>query len=372
MNHVLEINELSALREHQLPWNALLPQTRGASFFQSFAWLETYWQHFGAGQRLRVLIVYNDARPIGILPLAVRRDATAVGLLRRLTYPLHGWGGFYGPIGPNPTATLLAGMRHVARSPRDWDLIDLPWIARDRIDRGRTQRSLQQAGMPASELPYEQSAQIDCRQPWEAYWGRLKSHWRTNVRRAISRLNEQGEVRYVRYRPLGALAGEDDPRWDLWRDCLQLAAASWQAESTSGTTLSHGQVRDFLTDVHEVAARSGSLDMNLLYLNEKPVAFAYNYHYDGAVFGLRNGYDAEASRDGAGTVLLHHALRDSMARGDSLYDLGPEYLSSKRQWLTHLEQSYRLLHYPLAAPKAQLVRLRQWMKRWNAGKAAAV
>lgn len=364
MSHVLEINELSELREQQLLWNALLPQTRGASFFHSFAWLEAYWRHFAKGQRLRVLIVYSDARAIGILPLVVRHEETRIGRLRRLTYPLHGWGAFYGPIGPNPTATLLAGMRHLAATVRDWDVLDLPWISRTRFDHGRTRRAMQQAGLAASEMPYEQCAQVDCCQPWEHYWGSLKSHWRTNVRRSVKKLAAQGEVRYVRYRPEGSLFDDDNPRWDLWRDCLTLAESSWQAKSTSGTTLSHGQVRDFLTDLHEVAARQGALDVNLLYLDEQPIAFAYNYHYDGYVFGLRSGFDR--GRDGAGTVLLRHALQDSMSRDDWIYDLGPAYLESKRNWLTHVEQSYRLLHYPPAAPKAQMVRLRQWIKRVTA------
>ena len=53
MIHVEEINDLEQLAGRRLLWNALLPQTRGATFFQSLDWLEVYWRHFGAGQRLR-------------------------------------------------------------------------------------------------------------------------------------------------------------------------------------------------------------------------------------------------------------------------------------------------------------------------------
>ena len=66
MIHVEEINELDQLAGRRLLWNALLPQTRGATFFHSLDWLEVYWQHFGAGQRLRTLVVSADGRPLGI------------------------------------------------------------------------------------------------------------------------------------------------------------------------------------------------------------------------------------------------------------------------------------------------------------------
>ena len=40
------------------------------------------------------------------------------------------------------------------------------------------------------------------------------------------------------------------------------------------------------------------------------------------------------SRTGVGNVLLWHTLRDSAQRGDSIYDMGPGSLESKRHFLT--------------------------------------
>ena len=33
------------------------------------------------------------------------------------------------------------------------------------------------------------------------------------------------------------------------------------------------------------------IDLNLLLIDERPVAFNYAYHFRGYVFGLRTGYD---------------------------------------------------------------------------------
>ena len=56
MIHVEEINNHRELAASRLLWNSLLPQTRNATFFQSFDWLEIYWKHFGPSQRLRLLM----------------------------------------------------------------------------------------------------------------------------------------------------------------------------------------------------------------------------------------------------------------------------------------------------------------------------
>ena len=100
MIHVEEINDIERLADDRLLWNALLPQTPGAGFFQSLDWLELYWRHFGGEQRLRTLVVRADRQPVGILPLVVRREQTRVGNVRTLTYPLHDWGTFLWPDRP--------------------------------------------------------------------------------------------------------------------------------------------------------------------------------------------------------------------------------------------------------------------------------
>jgi len=366
MPRVLEINNIDELGHYRLAWNSLLSQTRSPSFFQSLDWLESYWRHFGEGQRLRVLIVLDGHRPIGILPLTVRRERTRAGSVRTLTYPLHDWGAFYGPIGPQPALTLLAGLQHVRDSARDWDVLDLRWTDADGADAGRTSQAMRLAGFSTSKAAWMHSAQVDLTIGWDAYWASRKSHWRTNVRGAEKKLRERGELTLLRYRPQGCASDDGDPRWDLYDTCERLAHNSWQGSSNNGTTLSHGEVRLFFRETHARAAAIGALDLNLLMLDGEAIAYAYNYHYQGCVSGLRMGFDRALACEGAGTVLHYLSLQDSVQRGDHTYDMGGEYLNCKRYWHTGLRSSYRLTHYPALAPRAQLLRLKRWTKSLSA------
>jgi len=362
MKRVREINHIDELAEHRRAWASLLAETPGASFFQTLEWLEVYWKHFGAAQKLRVLVVMEEDRPAGIMPLVVRTESTKAGRVRFLTYPLDYWGSFYGPIGPDPEGTLRAGLAHLRRTARDWDALELRWIGGPE-DGGWTERAMSAERYPACPTVLDQTAIIRLEGNWADYLASRASKWRNNYRRWQRKLAEAGEVGYVRYRPRGEAFDEGDPRWDLYEACLKLAEKSWQGSSQDGTTLSHASIRPFLTDVHAAAARLGSLDLNLLLLNSQPIAFAYNYCYRGSVYGLRVGYDSEACRDGTGNLLYARVIEDSFRRGDRIYDFGPGSLKCKRYYRTEVRPVLRYSYFPRLALRGQVLRVKRYLDR---------
>lgn len=363
MAHVVEINNIEHLEQYRLAWNALLPRTARASFFHTYDWLRLYWKYFGEGKRLRVLVVQAAGSPIGIVPLVVQTERFHVGNVRVLNYPLNDWGMWYGPIGPNPSASMFMALRHLRDTPRDWDLLDLRWTDADRSDRSSTCRAIHAAGWQAERKPYQQSSLVTLSGTnWNEYLASLEKKWRHEIRRAGRMLRREGKVSFERHRPAGLGRGDGDPRWDMYRACLDISAHSWQARSQNGNTLSHPKVRDFLWECHEAAARLGMLDMALMKVDDRPAAFQYNYVYEGNVFGLRMGYDPSVSKHGLGKVLLSHMIEDSFARGDASIDMGIGDYSFKRRFRTDTTTSYRVSCYPLTAWRSQGVRLTRWVK----------
>ncbi|NLX97902.1 MAG: GNAT family N-acetyltransferase [Rhodopirellula sp.] len=369
MDHVIEINDVDQLRPLRGVWNRLLLETGQASFFQSLPWLEAYWRRYGRGQRLRVLVV-GDREPVGILPLTVIRERTRAGWIRTLTYPLHDWGTRFGPIGPDPAATLAAGLKHLQRTRQDWDMLDLRWISAGAQLLSATVHAMRSAGFNASTGVWARTALVDLQGDWESYFASRTGKFRNNVRRQEQKLARLGDVTYLRYRPGGAAEGDGQPWLHLYNRCVELARRSWQGNSTTGTTLSHEAVADFLRQTHILAAQAGAADINLLEVNGTPAAFAYNYCWNGYVFGLRAGYDPVFAQAGAGTVLIAHMLRDSFERKDHTFDLGTGYLEGKRHWLTRIADCCRATHYPVSKPRVQLLRVKHWLKQ-SVGAAAS-
>jgi CelD/BcsL family acetyltransferase involved in cellulose biosynthesis len=221
---------------------------------------------------------------------------------------------------------------------------------------------MRSAGFHPHQQIWARVALIDLAGTWEAYWRSRPNKWRYNVSRCRRRLSELGKVTHIRYRPEGQASGDGDPRWDLYDASVRLAQRSWQGSSTTGTTLCHGSARPFLRDAHAVAAAMGNLDLNLLTLDERPVAFSYNYHHRGWISGLRMGFDPQFAACGPGTVLLAMIVEDSFRRGDHTYDLGVGSLQCKHRWQTAVVDSHRYTHFPPADPRANLLRAKRWLQ----------
>ena len=145
---VEEINDPVRLAEFRPLGTTCSAQTPGATFFQSCDWLECYWRHYGAGAAVAAAGGARWPAATGILPLVVRTESTRVGRVRVLTYPLHDWGTFYGPIGPDPADD--APGRPAARPP------DPPRLGRAGPPLGRPGRlrsGADGAGDAAGRLP---------------------------------------------------------------------------------------------------------------------------------------------------------------------------------------------------------------------------
>ncbi len=397
MIEVQELNRIEALGSFRHAWRELLARTAAASFFHSLEWLECYWKHFGAGQRLRVLVASDTGQPVGILPLVVRPEATRVGRLRVLTYPLHDWASFYGPIGPCATTTLTAGLRHLRATPRDWDVLDLRWVDVDGGDLGRTERAMAQAGFAAHGQKWDQASLVELPETWHEYWLGREPKFRKNVDRLQRRMAEQGKVEFIRCRGGAHSTGEVGPacragldrlrdapepstpaavpcsvvhsgRTDLqagtladpYATCVALAQSSWQGEGGDKTNLCHDRFGDFFREAHAAAEPWDAADINLLCFDGQPAAFAYNYCWKGAVYGLRKGFDPRFAPLRPGLVLQKLMLEDGHRRGDRLYDLGTGDPSSKAAWRTSLRSSYRFTYFPPRVFRAQLL----WWNRW--------
>ena len=321
MVEVIEVNDIEELSQYRLLWNSLFPGTPNATFFLTFDWLDTYWRHFGHDQKLRVLIVFAAGEPLGILPLCVRTEPYRLSKVRVLTYPLDNWSTWYGPIGPNPAATMLAAMQHIRRTPRDWDMMELRWVADDATQGGKSARAMRVAGMFSEKQEYQWTSLIDVPASWDEYLASKSQSLRKKFRRTLRDLFADGRAEYIRHRPLPASEGDGDPAWDVYAMCESVAQASWQSHVTSGNTITHERVREYFRASHAVAARLGMVDVNVLTLEGKPAAFKYGYHYQGNVTALnrfRRSHD-----NGIGSALTLKAIQDSCNRGDRTIDLRP-------------------------------------------------
>ncbi len=355
---VEKLSDLGELRLHRDAWNRLARETASAQFFQTFDWFEAYWQHYADGQSIHVLMVRDDADLIGIVPLVLRTETRRLGRLRVLTYPLDDWGSFYGPVSSDPERTVQAALGFIHQQPKNWDILSWRWIDNQHAATQSINDAMCMYGMRGFPSVRETAALIDLPGSWEDYVASRTGKFRNNMRRWERRVKESGSLRYLKHRPRGESHDDADPRWDLYDTCEQLAARSWQGSSDSGTTLSHSSIRPYLRDAHAAAVRIGAADLNLLYLDDQPIAFEYGYWWQGYKYSLRFGFDSGLSQSGVGNLMWLETIKASIEANDHTFDMGPGSLDYKRHYYTRLCDCQTIDHYRRFAPKAQAIALK--------------
>jgi CelD/BcsL family acetyltransferase involved in cellulose biosynthesis len=354
MPHVVEFRSLEALEPYRLAWRNLWRKTRGATPAQTFDWYRAFTLH--GDVEPRALVVCDDeSAPIGIVPLVTRREPHRAGATRMLAYPVAADSGFCGPVTTQPTLVMLEAVRHLATS-ADWDALDLAGIDVDRHDHGRTASAFYHAELPVRIASSGRRAIVELDGSWNDYWRSRGDAFVRRLDRAAHALDRRGLVEHVRHRPEGAMCDDDDPRWDLYGDAMLISLGGW--ESDEATTLcSPGRI-DLFRALHAAAARTGTLDLNLLYIEGRPVAFSYNYVVDGVVTVAATGRDPEFADTGVDAVLTRAMLRDSCSLGDREVVLGD--LPAANPWATRLIDSYRA-RYERRTPLVR--RLLAWGRR---------
>jgi hypothetical protein len=203
---------------------------------------------------------------------------------------------------------------------------------------------------------------VDCRGDWVHYWSSRPQQLRDEYRRHEEALQTLGQVEYVRYRPEGSPLEDDNPRWDLF-DELERRREDRRGKRRTSHGRRHLQAghEALPRETHEAASRVAGIDFNVLRLNGRPIAWAYNYRCDGRLETQRIRAVAE-HHESATAVLMGRMLRDAFRRGDEYYLFEPAAASAAGGWQTGETSRFRYTHFAPQAPRAQLLRLVRWLK----------
>lgn len=341
---IREINDPAQLDSLAKPWERLHQQTPGATFFQTLPWLTITLQHFKREQKLRLLVICEGDEPVGIVPFTVRMEKFRLGNLRVLSFPLDDWGTFYGPIGPDPVGLMRSAMEYVRSHRRDWDVIDFRYLCEQANHFPAMAEVIKGQPLHFYQRPRMEAPVVELAESWEAFTSAKSRNWRRGMKREHDRAQQHGDLRYVRYRT-DLETDTTDPRWDLFEHSMVVALSSWQATSPLEAAFCSDRVTPLLKELHGEAAHCGMLDMNLLYLDDHPVAFLYNYVCRGNVYCLRSGYDAECPASSLGTILLAEFVKDSHLRGDRQINFGPGTQDYKMRFATDIQRAVTFTHY---------------------------
>lgn len=349
---VVELNSFDDLARIRETWRELWEVTPGATFFQSWDWLRSYWRLNSDGQQLKVLLFTLRTRPIGIVPLVVRPLKTPLGQTRALTWPLKNHGAFYGAIGPNPAATLTAAFRHLASARKNWSVIDLPHLDEFGADNGRTRNAMRNARLKSRQTNMELFPSVDLGESWDCYLDELPLKNRSQYIQAEQVARQYGKLSFHRWRPEGCEIGETQRRHDLFGQFRDLKSQSAKQGAGSERELA------LLEDVHPAAVDAGVVDLCTLCVGGVPAASSYGYATNGTLellFVEAPGNNGDLMH----AVLLSHLIRDSFMRHDERIVFQPRNAPAAKLWANSAAAAVTLSWFSKLSPKAQALKMKR-------------
>jgi CelD/BcsL family acetyltransferase involved in cellulose biosynthesis len=314
-------------------WNMLHDQAAAASIFTSWIWQYQWWQVYGRGQRLRILVAREGGRTLGILPLYLDSSSKALGLRVRLlrfvgtgadTHPDD-----LGPIlaaGAEEHAALL--LARAALKVRGADLL----LATDIDPRSVFGRALEKASAEAHRGCFsgrsERIAYTALPPAWDAFLQSLNSDRRSRMRSA-RRKTEAHKARFFLWQGAGTIGEALDKLADLHR-------RRWAGSGGSESFVTP-EYLDFHRRIMQAAYPRGWLRLYCLELDGQVAAITYCYRFRNRVYLMQAGFDPALSKLNPGKVLLGHALEHAIAEGNEAFD----FLRGEHRYKDELATGHR-------------------------------
>ena len=320
-------------------WQQLHAQYPGATPFNSWEWLFSWWQIYGSARKLRLLTWRSGSALVGVAPLCVSMERTALGtecaVLRFI-----GDGTFdsdYLGFLILPTAYSLVIDRFGEWLTRntEWhamvlsempDRSPVPASLREFAQRLRLQSRIEYRSCGVLELPASLDDYLKTRQP----------RFRTKLRSLLRRLDEGGLTFESHCAPR-------ELRRRL-RSLFALHQKRWEESGEPGVFGTKSKRRFYACFVARFARR-GWLRLYSLKVDGNYLAHQLCFGGNGKTFLLQEGFDVSDPAASYGQMLRAAVIRDLIQAGESRYDFLGGFSRHKADWGA---QEGRSVHLTLA------------------------
>ena len=275
-----------------LQWNCL---------FMLPVWIKPWWDVFGEGEPLLLLVSGNDAAPLGIAPLK-RQGETA---------------SFFGStdvcdyqdfiLAPGREAEFLRRLIDDLRT-RGVTRLELNSVRPDAAAVGLV-TAARNAGYRIQSDAEDVTVIASLPDSWEAYLAELTGKQRHEIRRKLRRLHEAGSVSY-RVTESRAELQEGLPAF------LQLFKTSRLDKAAFMTS----QMERFFTALVDSLSSENIIKLYFLDLEGRPTAGVLCFEFESTTYLYNSGYDPHYRSLSVGLLSKAFSLNDSIERGKRQFD----------------------------------------------------
>ena len=343
------VSDFDALLALEPAWNTLLDEAGIAHPFLRHEWIRTWWESFGQGKRLHVVVVWAGSEPVGIAPLMICREPMYGLRVRRLQLiaNVHTQRSDF-IVGRWKDRVYPAIWECLASQRALWDVLVLPQLPVGSPTLDRLPALAVRSGFRVGTWRGPDSPRLRLTGTWDDYFNGLDRKHRSNLRNRLKRLSALG--------PVAMEVVTDGPALlPALEEGLRIEAAAWKGQA--GTAIGcHAELRRFYGGFAARAAAAGWLRLHFLTVGGRRIAFGYWLCYQKKLYLLKPGYDPEYARYSPFNLLCSMVLREAFASGIRVHDFLGASDTWKRDWTPEAKAHFWLFVFG-GGPRARLLRV---------------
>jgi CelD/BcsL family acetyltransferase involved in cellulose biosynthesis len=299
---VEQVNDFQHFKSIQREWNAFVQQCEWSSISHRHEWLTCWWEAFGGNAAFRLLILREDGRLVGVLPLMLKREWVRALPIRVLSLTLNGHTPEAGILLQNsieePLHHLLAALKNTQN---EWDLLRLEKLRRTIFDTNSCKESMASHGFHYLYTESLNSPYAEIGSDWDQFYLARSKKFRKVMRNKLNRMERDGLLR-LEHLSGTAVTG------NVLEEIFAASKRSWKGRVNRAIP-DDPRVESFYKNLTAAFAANGSLDVWLLRRDGKLAAFEYHLRHRGVVYPLRADFDSAYHALSPGSVLEFFIMR---------------------------------------------------------------
>jgi len=341
------VTEPEDFRALEAEWNDAVDRAGLTHPFLSHEWMRIWWESFGAGRALHVIVTRSGGRITAIAPFVretVRMYGTPMRQIRMMQND-------HTPradviVAEDGDRAYRAIWRTLQQTRDRWDVLLLSALARESRTREIVAAFAGEARQSIGTWQSDASPYVELAGSWRDYYASLPGKFRQNLRNRLGRLTKLGTPALEVLRDRGAIEA-------ACGDALRLEASGWK--TGAGTSVcSDESVRRFYTALIEPATARGWLRLLFLTVDGRRIATAYSAVYRRRLFLFKTGYDPEYATCSPFKLLTYFALQHAFDEGWAELDFLGDAEPWKLEW-TSTVRPHDWLFVFSGTPRARIV-----------------
>ena len=310
MIEVVEIDSFEQLSKYSQQWNELLQNSDTNVVFLTYEYCRSWWEVFGSGQELLVLMAKKQDRIIGIAPLTIsisKRAMWTCRVVKFLGYEQSDYMDFI--IGSDKKDVLKAFYQYLWSAKDRWDTIKL-----EQIPEYSSTISCLREHFCELETPFFVRQGSSC--PIVQIEGHREEIARRmrcdkSLKSRLNRIKRTGEVVF------GHVETVEEGLFYL-DVFFQMHISRWEHTPTP-STFYRGDSRVFYQKLVQSLLPKGWMRLSYLKLDSVPIALLFDFEYNGSRSSHRGAFNRLYYKHAPGKMILHYALQYCL--DNNLHDL---------------------------------------------------